>query len=277
MSAGDVTKAEGHKAVRVYIVSDSLGETAEHVARAALTQFDQEDFRVVRVPRMGSPRQLEDWVEGVSDERLVVVYTFADPELRRAMDALTSAGKVAAVDVMGPPTLAFSQVAGVEPRWKAGGTLRPGRGYLQWFEALEFAFRHDDGKRTHELNRADVVLIGASRTSKTPLSMYLAFRGHAVANIPLGAGLAPPPELFEVDTKRVFGLMTEPELLASIRGKRAAEMGPFASKYAGPEAVERDLDAARRVMKAIGCTVVWTGDRAIEEAAQEILRRLDAR
>ncbi len=260
--------------VRVYIVSDSLGETAEQVARAALTQFDQDLFHVVRAPRMSSPRQLTGWAEGVSDGLVVVVYTLADPALRDAMDGITAEGGLVAIDVMGPTTLAFAAAADVEPRWKSGGTLRPGRGYLQWFEALEFAFRHDDGKHTHELDRADVVLIGASRTAKTPLSMYLAFRGHAVANLPLGAGLDPPPELFEVDVDKVFGLMTEPELLVRIRGKRAAKMGVYAASYASLKVVERDLEAAHRVMRAIGCTIVWTGDRAIEETAQDIIRRL---
>ena len=261
--------------ILVYIVSDSLGETAEQVARAALTQFDQEEFRVIRTPRMSGARQLEDWAQGVAGDRVVVVYTFADPVLRQTMEGLAERGRIAVVDVMGPPTMALAKASGSEPKWKSGGTLRPGRGYLQWFEALEFAFRHDDGKRTHELDRADVVLIGASRTAKTPLSMYLAFRGHAVSNIPLGTGLAPPPELFEVESGKVFGLMTELELLMRIRAKRAVEMGGYAPSYASRDAVEADLDAARRVMRAIGCPIVWTGDRAIEEAAQEIIRKLD--
>ncbi|GAB4274868.1 MAG: pyruvate, water dikinase regulatory protein [Coriobacteriia bacterium] len=265
---------ESAPVVDVFVVSDSIGETAEQVARAALTQFDQSAFRVKRVPRMSSARQLNEWAKGVQDPH-VVVYTFADPKLREAMARLEHEGRLRTVDVMGPPTLALSEASGLEPAWTAGGTLRPGRGYLQWFEALEFAFRHDDGKRTHELGRADVILIGASRTAKTPLSMYLAFRGFAVANIPLGAGLAPPPELFEVDPKRVFGLMTEPELLMSIRRKRASDMGAYAGTYASREAVEADLEAAHRVMRAIGCRIVWTGDRAIEEAAQEIIRSVD--
>lgn len=262
--------------VRVYIASDSLGETAEQVARAALTQFEVERFRVARAPRISSVRQLEDWAEGISGAPHVVVYTFADPALRESMGRLAAQRGLLAVDVMGPPTHAFAQAAGVEPRWEPGGTLRPGRGYLQWFEALEFAFRHDDGKHTHELSRADLVLIGASRTAKTPLSMYLAFRGHAVANIPIGSGLAPPPELFEIPPAKVFGLMTEVDLLMNIRRKRAVEMGTYAATYASREAVEADLEAAQRVMRAIGCKIVWTGDRAIEEAAQEIIRAMDA-
>lgn len=262
---------------RVFIVSDSIGETAEHVARAALTQFDADQFRVKRVPRMTSPLMLEDWMESVDAGSSVLVYTFADPDLRATIERVALARGIRVVDVMGPPTLAFSEVSNSEPKWKSGGTLRPGRGYLQWFEALEFAFSHDDGKRTHELSRADVVLIGASRTSKTPLSMYLAFRGFAVANVPIGHGLAPPPELFEVDRTKIIGLTTDPTLLVRIRQKRAADMGAFGSAYAGRDVVERDLDAARRVMRSVGCIVVVTGDRAIEESAQEIIRHLENR
>ncbi len=261
--------------VRVYVVSDSLGETAEQVARAALTQFVEGDFRVVRVPRIASADQLSTWLDTACKKPCVVFYTLADPDTREVM-ARASDGGVSAVDVMGEGVSALSAAGGVQPVWRSGGTMRPGRGSLQWFEALEFAFRHDDGKHAEELDRADIVLIGASRTSKTPLSMYLAFRGHAVANVPLVADVQTPPELFDLDPSRVFGLSTEPDLLVRIRAKRAAEMGRFSGSYASMHGVSRDLDTARRVMRRIGCRVVWTGDRAIEEAAAEIIRYLEA-
>jgi regulator of PEP synthase PpsR (kinase-PPPase family) len=259
------------------VVSDALGETAEQVSRAALTQFGDGVFRVVRAPRMTTVRQLQDWAYTKCRETpCVVVYTLATPELRAEMDRLIEGGVVRGVDVMGETVGLLADVSGRDPAWRSGGTLRAGRGSLAWFEALEFAFRHDDGKHPEELTHADVVLIGASRTSKTPLSMYLAFRGHAVANVPLMADVEPPPELFDVERRKVFGLMTEPDLLVRIRAKRAAEMGSFGGTYASRDAVERDLTAARRVMRRIGCTLVWTGDRAIEEAAQEIIREIDA-
>jgi hypothetical protein len=262
---------------RLYVVSDSLGETAEQVSRAALTQFGEGLFKVIRAPRMSSVRQMQDWAyTRCRDAPCAVVYTLANPELREEMDRLVESGIVQAVDVMGATVGLLSEISGQEPLWRSGGTLRTGRGTLQWFEALEFAFRHDDGKHPEELTHADVVLIGASRTSKTPLSMYLAFRGHAVANMPLMSDVEPPPELFDVEPRKVFGLMTEPDLLVRIRAKRAAEMGSFGGSYASRDGVERDLTAARRVMRRIGCTLVWTGDRAIEEAAQEIIRELDA-
>jgi len=260
---------------RVYIVSDALGETAEQIARAAMTQFPQADFRVVRVPRVRSTEQLDHWMTDTCCQDCVIFYTLADPDLRQAMAAHVARLGLQAVDIMREPVAVLAGAGRTEPAWRSGGTMRPGRGSLQWFEALEFAFRHDDGKHADELSRAGIVLIGASRTSKTPLSMYLAFRGHAVGNVPIMAEIPPPPELFELDPMRVFGLMTEPELLMKIRAKRAAEMGRFGDQYAGRDAVKQDLEAARRVMREIGCRTVRTGDRAIEETAHEIIDHLE--
>ncbi len=109
---------------------------------------------------------------------------------------------------------------------------RTDRGYFERVEALEFAVKHDDGRNPEGLDDAEIILIGVSRTSKTPLSMYLAFKGYQVANVPLAPEVAPPKQLFDIDVRKVFGLVSDPELLVSIRRQRIVELGPYARRYA---------------------------------------------
>ncbi len=119
-----------------------------------------------------------------------------------------------------------------------------------------------------------MVLIGVSRTSKTPLSMYMAFRGYRVANVPLALGVAPPHELFDVDKRRIFGLVSSADTLSTIRQQRARELGVSLPRYADREEVERELEEARALMRKLGVIVINTDSRAVEETAQEILRHV---
>ncbi len=202
-------------------------------------------------------------------------YTFADPELRDEMARAALASGVAAVDILGPGIVALERASGVSPAWKAGMIRKTDRDYFDRIEALEFAVKHDDGRGAEDLDEAEIVLIGVSRSGKTPLSMYLAYKGYKVANIPLVPEVEPPPELFRVDPRRVFGLVTEPEILVEVRGQRLRDLGAYTRQYSDRQAVERDLETARAVMKRIGCIVVHTENRAIEETAQEIVRYLE--
>ncbi len=255
----------------VYILSDSLGETADAVAKAALSQFDDEAFHVVRLPRIDSRGQLLGVVHGAANERSVFLYTLADRRLRDAMSAISRELGVPAIDILGPVVTTMEQLSGMEPEWQPGLMHRVDAGYFDRIEALEFAVKHDDGRAVEELSEAEIVLIGVSRSSKTPIAMYLAFRGYKVANIPLVPGVPAPQELFEIDRRRVFGLTTSADLLVDIRGKRLGDMGAYAHDYFDREHVERELHESRGVMRKVGCIVVSTEARAVEETAAEIL------
>ena len=146
--------------------------------------------------------------------------------------------------------------------------------YYRRVQAMEYAVTHDDGQRPEGLIHADVVLIGISRTSKTPLAIYLGYRGVRVANVPLALGVDPPPELFDVDPRRIFGLVTTPEVLMKVRTARMHEFGTTVPGYADYEYIEQELEQARALMRQLGCVVVSSANRAIEEIAQEILRYL---
>lgn len=258
----------------VHILSDSLGETAEMVARAAIAQFGGDAFRIERLPRVRTPEELRDTVRSHCGRWCMFVYTLVDEALRAEMKRLC-AGGVNGVDVLGPAVATIQRVTGVVPSGQPGAVRRTDEGYFERIEATEFAVKHDDGRNPQDLPEADVVLVGVSRSSKTPLAMYLAFKGYRAANVPLAPGIDPPQELFEVDPRRVFGLVTNAKLLLQIRTERMRELGTYVPGYADLEAIERELAEARATMRRIGCIVVPTGGRAIEEAAQEIIRHLE--
>lgn len=255
----------------VYILSDSLGETADAVAKAALAQFDDEMFHVVRLPRIQSRGQLQGVVHGAAHERCVFLYTLADRRLRDAMATMSRELDIAAIDILGPVVTTLEGLSGLKPEWEPGLVRRIDRGYFDRVEALEFAVKHDDGRGVEELDQAEIVLIGVSRSSKTPIAMYLAFKGFKAANVPLVPGVPAPKELFDLDPRRIFGLTTGAELLVEIRGKRFADIGSFAQDYLDREHIEHELDDARTLMRKLGCIVVSTQGRAVEETAQEIL------
>ncbi|MBS3956235.1 MAG: kinase/pyrophosphorylase [Clostridiales bacterium] len=257
--------------ITIHVISDSLGETGEMVARAAKAQFARGSFRIERLPKVTTPEELRETVETHCGRDCIFFYTLVDAALCSEMELLCEGG-VRGVDLIGPAVRLLREVAGLAPTGEAGAVRRTDQGYFDRIEAMEFAVKHDDGRNPEGLTEADIVLIGVSRTSKTPLSMYLAFKGWRVANVPLASGLVPPPELHDVDPRRVFGLVTSVDVLVDIRSERMREIGAFVSGYANREAVERELEEARAFMRTLGCIVIHTENRAIEEAAQEIIR-----
>ena len=142
---------------------------------------------------------------------------------------------------------------------------------------MEFTIEHDDGRNPQDLTKADIVLLGVSRCGKTPISIYLSQEGYRVSNVPLDLQSTPPRQLYDVDPSRLFGLMTTSDVLVDIRRKRLGRALSVASSYAEPEQVVADLDEARALMRRLGCIVIHTEHRAVEETAQEILRFYEMR
>ena len=264
----------GTESITIHLVSDSLGETADALARAVTAQFPPGAFRIERLPKVSSVEQLEELVLAHCGHHCVFFYTIIEEHLLAEMRRLVDEIDVKAVDILGPGISLLAGVSGIEPRGVAGAIREPDEAYFDRIEAMEFAINHDDGRNPEGLVDADVVLIGVSRTSKTPLCVYLASKGLRAANIPLVRGSEPPAELFEVDPRRVFGLVSSAPVLAEIRSKRMVELGTYVAHYADRDDIERDLDEARGIMRKIGCIVVRTDNRAVEETAQEVIRYL---
>lgn len=259
--------------ITIHVISDSLGETGETVALAAVSQFTPNTFRIERLPKISTPEELREIVQTHCGRDCIFFYTLVDEELREEMERLIRGG-VTGVDLLGPALDLLSRVTGKPPSGETGRIRRTDEGYFDRIEAMEFAVKHDDGRNPEGLKDADIVLVGVSRTSKTPIAMYLAFKGWRVANVPLAPGVEPPPELFDIDPRRIFGLVTSVDVLLPIRQERMRELGSYVPGYADREAVEAELAEARAVMRKLGCLVVHTDNRAVEESAQEILRHL---
>ena len=268
----------------IHIISDSLGATAHALARAAAGQFGYPDPYIETLPKARSFKEISDFLlehkrlhaqMGLS-EKLVVFYTFVDQKLRSQMQAFCLEQGLFGVDIMSEPLMALSKASGLTPSTDPGMLRHTDERYFQRIAAMEFTVEHDDGRNPQDLTQADIVLLGVSRSSKTPISIYLGNEGYKVANVPLSLGVQPPKELFEVDPSRAFGLMTTPEILVGIRQRRLRASGKtaiaVAGDYADPEMVYQDLQEARALMRKIGCIVIQTSNKAVEESAQEILR-----
>jgi [pyruvate, water dikinase]-phosphate phosphotransferase / [pyruvate, water dikinase] kinase len=256
------------KEQHLYICSDSIGETAEAVAQATIHQFNTDQ---VRIKRYGHLKQ-EDEIRRVMEEAAAtggfVAYTLVQPELREMMKAEAIRLGVRAVDIMGPMMQAFVDTYGDAPKSKPGLLHEMDADYFRRVEAIEFAVKYDDGRDARGMLQAQVVLIGVSRTSKTPLSIFLAHKGIKVANLPVMPEVKPPAELFKIPSRRIIGLTMDADHILNIRTERLKAVGlPNGSKYATLQRIVEELEYAQGLMKQLGCTVINVTNKAIEETA----------
>lgn len=261
----------------VLVVSDSLGDTAFAVLRAALAQFKHGSCEVRRLAKINDVELLRAVLDESSSRSVVVLHTIVDVTLRRKVEGLLDSRCIPIIDVIGPALDALSMVLRQSPSQRVGAVHQTDVRYFERIQAMEYFVAHDDGRNCNDLSDADLVLIGVSRTSKTPLSMYLAYLGYKVANIPLALGIEPPAALFDVDPARVFGLVSTVEEIAQIRSSRLGDevSRSVAGRYADPSIIFEEQRAARALMGRIGCIVIKTDRKAIEESAAEIIGHLD--
>jgi [pyruvate, water dikinase]-phosphate phosphotransferase / [pyruvate, water dikinase] kinase len=257
----------------VYIVSDSIGETAEFVVKAVASQFNSGVVEMRRVPFVENKEQIKAVFDEASSCNAIIAYTLVVPELRKAMEQETLNHSISTADILGSLMGAFSRVTCKEPHLEAGRVRRLDDVYFRRVAAVEFAVKHDDGKDPRGLMQADVVLVGISRTSKTPLSIYLAHQGIMVANLPLVPEVEPPEELYWIPPEKIIGLIINPDQLKEIRRERLKSLGLDSNaNYVAVERIEEELAYARRIMKKIGCTVFDVSNKAVEEVANRIIQ-----
>jgi [pyruvate, water dikinase]-phosphate phosphotransferase / [pyruvate, water dikinase] kinase len=258
-------------AVELHIVSDSTGETAARLVQALEAQFPDQPFVEVRHPRVENVEDLYVAVQQARGRPAVMVYTLVAPELRDAMRQLCRRARVHYCDLLGHPIDSISRVAGVAARMEPGARAPLDAQYFKRIEAIEFAVKYDDGVG-RGLDEADVVLVGVSRTSKTPLSIYLGYLGHKAANVPVVRGIEPPPELFEIDPVKIVGLTIDAERLAEIRTVRVRTMGGPRKRYAELEEVYKELEEASALHRRLGCPVIDVSELSVEETAARVIR-----
>jgi [pyruvate, water dikinase]-phosphate phosphotransferase / [pyruvate, water dikinase] kinase len=262
--------------VELHVVSDATGETAARLVQALEAQFPDEEFVEIRHPRVESLEHLQLAVSRMRGRPAVVVYTLVQPEMRAAMRTLCRRARLHYCDLLGQPIEAVARVSGSAAKMTPGSRPPLNSTYFKRMEAIEFAVRFDDGVG-RGLREADLVLVGVSRTSKTPLSIYLGYLGHKAANVPVVKGIAPPAELFEVDLRKVVGLTIDPNRLAEIRRARVRAMGARNRRYAELVEIYEELDEASKLHRRLGCPVIDITELSIEETAHRVLRVVEER
>ena len=262
--------------VELHIVSDATGETATRLVAALEAQFPEQAFEEVRHPRVDTVDDLLLAVDRAKGRPAVIVYTIVKPELREAMRAACRQAKLHYCDILGPPLASIAKVSGVAAQMKPGARPPLDSAYFRRMAAIEFAVKFDDGVGDG-LREADIILVGVSRTSKTPLSMYLGYLGYKTANVPIVKGIEPPAELFSSDLAKVVGLTIGADRLADIRRERARLMRGGRRSYAGIVEIYDELDEASSIHRRLGCPVIDVTELSVEETAQRVIRLVQTR
>ncbi|MGL6106606.1 pyruvate, water dikinase regulatory protein [Romboutsia sp.] len=257
----------------IYVISDSVGETAQHVTRAALSQFSlQDDCDIRRFPYVIDEKFLIEILESGKNENAIIVFTLVDEKLSIKAKKYCEDENLSHIDLMTPLLKEIFNKTNIKPKREPGIIRKLDESYFKRVEAIEFAVKYDDGKDPRGILKSDIILLGISRTSKTPLSMYLANKNIKVANVPLVPEIPIPKEVFEINPKKIIGLTNTPEKLNVIRQERLKALGLSSSaSYAKLDRILQELDYSEKVMKKVGCPVIDVSNKAIEETAGIIL------
>lgn len=266
------------RARHVFIVSDATGATCETVVKAALSQFANVDVQLRLFSHVLSDEQIDEVMQQAAAVHGVVVYTMVSVELREKILQAGLRTAVPTVDILGPILTRLSDQLELSPMAQPGLFRHLDRAYYKRLEAVDYTVKHDDGLGMNTLHEAEIVLVGVSRTSKTPVSLYLSFRGWKVANIPLVPGIDLPPELERVDSNRIVGFLMQPEQLRTIRLKRQTHLGGARlGKYADLDAIEDERRYSRRLFAQRGWPMLDVTAKAIEETSSEVMRIIFSR
>ena len=263
----------------VHLVSDSTGETLNAMLKATASQFAaakplEHIYALIR-----SRSQMEKTLAEIEASPGLVLYTVLNPDLRRLLEIRCSELQTPAISVLDPLLHAFTDYLGLEQTLKAGAQHELNDAYFRRIAALDYTLSHDDGQMVWDLEPADVVVIGVSRTSKTPTCMYLANRGVKAANIPLVPATPPPPELFALRKPMVVGLIASPERLSQIRQSRLGNMNAenAAEEYSDLDLIRQEVLAAKRLFAKHRWPMIDVTRKSVEETAAAILTKLSAR
>ncbi len=266
------------KSFHLHLVSDSTGETVGLVARACLVQFDSIETNEHLWAMVRSKDQVEEVIEGIRENPGFVLYTIVNEDIRNALENGCKKLQVPCIAVLD------SIIAELGIHLDAEIHAQPGRQhvmdaeYFSRIEAMQFVLSHDDGQSTWDLEEADIVLVGVSRTSKTPTSIYLANRGIKTANIPIVPGCDLPDELFSADGPLIVGLTKDPKRLVEIRRQRLKLLDQDEeTDYVDPEKVSKEINEARRLFTKHDWPVINVSRKSIEETAATVIQMYNRR
>lgn len=272
--------SEVKKRGTIYIISDGTGETAATMIRAALVQYQDAEINIVRSKNVRTEAQVESVINDAFENQGIIIHTVVSPQLKQVITEQTASKGLLSVDLIGPLLSTLDEYFGGNASTKSVGILRMvDDRYFKRIEAIEYTVKHDDGKCLTELNEADIILVGISRTSKTPLSIFLSHKGWKVANFPLVLNSALPKELFTVDQRRIVGLLIDTDSLSKIRRNRLEKFGQDpGGEYARLTYIEKEIQYAQDLFKQNRRWPVFNvTERALEETAAEIVRVISSR
>ncbi|WLR43976.1 pyruvate, water dikinase regulatory protein [Bacillus carboniphilus] len=258
----------------IYCLSDSVGETADLVLKAALSQFNGQGLSttIKRIPYVEDCETIEKIVSLAKKDQAIICFTLVIPQLRKYMVQLAEKENVVYYDIIGPLIDKMETSFGMKPKYEAGRVRQLDEDYFKKVEAIEFAVKYDDGRDPRGILKADIVLIGVSRTSKTPLSQFLAHKRFKVANVPIVPEVEPPEELFLIPKEKCIGLKISPEKLNDIRKERLKTLGlDDKAMYADIERIKEEIKYFDKVIDKLKCRVIDVSNKAVEETANSIL------
>lgn len=255
-------------------VSDSTGETGEAISRAWVSQFSELDAEILRYSHVDSRDRLDE-ILPLMEDHCIVVNSIVIPDLAGYIKEACAERKIPLIDLFDAPLAIIGKATGLEPARLPALSREMDPDYFNKIASIEFAVKYDDGKDPRGMLKADIVLVGVSRTSKTPLSMFLANKGYNIANLPLVPEAVLPEEIYRVDPLRLVGLMIRPESLHRIRSDRMKALGlSGASIYADDGRINHELAYAKEVFDRLGCRVMDVSDQTIEQSAARILEEV---
>jgi len=262
----------------IYILSGGVGASAEQLIYTVLAQYPDNNVHIQTFGNIRQPSQITYALEKVQETGGLVIHTFVDAKLRELMITETRKAGIQTIDLMGPLISWITVALGQEPIQQPGRYRQLHRDYFDRVSAIDYTLAHDDGKNKEGWPQAEIILVGASRSGKTPLSVYLAVLGWKVANIPLVPEIPVPPELFDLDPSRVVGLMLDAEQLLLFRRQRQARLGVSeTSAYTDLEMIQTELQQAQRVYRQGKFHILNITDKTIEQGADEIIKKMAGR
>ena len=258
--------------IKFFVVSDAVGETALRVTNAVYAQFPTiKNRNIKRYPFIDSKEEVHSILHDAKLENAIVIATIVNSELADYAQEYADTNGVKYQNVLSNLLTMVKEQTNVDPIEETGLLQQLDQSYFDRVSAIEFAVKYDDGKNNKGYAQADMVLLGVSRTSKTPLSMYLANKGYKVANLPLIPEVPVPKEIYDVDPKRIFGLIASPRYIMNIRSERVKILGiGDNARYNSIERVKEELMFSEDLFAKLGARMVNVENKSIEETAAEI-------
>lgn len=260
---------------KIYALSDATGDLAQTHAASVVNQFPDHECDIVRVSKIKERKELLPLVKQAREDKALIIFTFVSSEMRVALLEMANEIGVVAIDILGPTLDALTNYLHTLPSTEPGLQYKLTQKYFKRTEAVEFTVKHDDGLGLESIDESDVILLGISRTSKTPLSIYMAYHGYRCANMPLVNGIPLAKEVLEADRKKMIGLTIDPRKLATIRSSRLRKLGRSdGESYASLDYIISEIKGALSLFQELKIPVIDVTGKAIEETATEIITLL---